>query len=288
MINLNLSILALSASHIYSISPIFVRHNIFVSQTTLKYFMPTIFYNPRSIQLENSFFVYGLGSLIRKDMEGTPNPTPAPSPTPMFLEIYNHDFSSPTEAIINTTNREAKYLCIIRDCHFNSISMEKDNFISINQNANFYMTSCVFNTCSCSKSVFISLAVRASTISHICCYNMIGLDLHDSNDDRRKNLFIYTDSPDGSFLKLFFSTFVGNREDAKAYDIIYLLGKASTRFQCNNITDFTINQNNENNINDRSILDIRGPRCLYMVMNTLYNLEADCIFYLNSDRKSVV
>ena len=85
---------------------------------------------------------------------------------------------------------------------------------------------------------------------------------------------------------VFFFTFDGNRDDAKAYDIIYLLGKASTRFQCNNITDFTINQNNENNINDRSILDIRGPKCLYMVMNTLYNLEADCIFYLNSQNKT--
>lgn len=151
------------------------------------------------------------------------------------------------------------------------------------QDSTFYLTSCVFDSCSTQKSTFIDLHTRANTISHICAFNIRG-KVGDNNKEQDRTLFLNANTPSSSFLKIIFCTFVGNGEESNYKRAVYMHGNAAFRCQCNNVSYFShYERNGQDDLNDRSSLDIRNAKCANIIMNTIYKTSTDCALYVHGD-----
>ena len=65
---MNLTILSLSISSIYSISPLFYGNkNNFHKFSFHNYFSPTIFLNPETLFIEKTIFSHGIGSILHSN-----------------------------------------------------------------------------------------------------------------------------------------------------------------------------------------------------------------------------
>ena len=290
---LNITILSLSASRIYSFSPVITGHNILAKQSSFRYFFPTIFYNPNNFQIESSFFSYGFGSLIhlerenKEQLEVFPSPSPNPTFTPPIRNHFGEEHTNSNYTIFYYPKPSC--ICRIIDCHFLGIIMNNKNsrsFINLHDDgqnfpfSTFYMTSCVIDSCTSYYDAFIRLASRATTISHICCSNMI--KKYDDSDEQyqRKAIFLYDNVAKDSFLKFYYSTIFGNNEESSALCAIYLAGNAAIRYQCINVSKFNIKYIDDQH-QYRNILNIEASSCLNMLMNTFYDLYAQFVFRFN-------
>ena len=270
---MNLTILSLSISSIYSDSPLFIgNRNCFSKHYIHKYFTPTIILNPEQLLIQKSVFSYGIGSILhsnsnKKLLEDK------------VKEFVGETFTDSNLDGLNPPNE--KSLIVIRDCNFNNIRYANqddgknshehfiNNFmIKILSNCTFYMTNCLFDSCYFNKTALF-LATRATTISHICCNKLHG-------GQEGEALFINSNTPRGSFFKFIYSTFYGNYENFPTKTIFKLGGTCALRYQCINISHFILSSSN-----DRSITRIESTACLTMLMNTFYHCDSQYVLWIN-------
>lgn len=265
---MNFTILSLSLSSLYSISPVISRHQLYIRQSNLNYFYTTaLFLNPEQLTVEKSSFNYEIGSFLYSQSANIIDET-----------FTNKDFTESNRPTIALTTNQ-KLLFIIRECTFNSISDSPDlalndlNYLIFlnNRDATLYITSCTFQNLTLTKGIIFS-TTRATTFSHICCSEISSNSIHDNDNTENPNkncegLFLRTDTPSGSFFKIIYSTIVGKNDEICARAVMHLAGSCSLRYQCINISNFNLQSSGGEFI---APVKIFSPTCFSMLMNTYY------------------
>lgn len=251
---LNLSIIALSLSNIYSNIPLFVGHNLMFQGLSYKNSFSTFIFNPENFNLNRCFFNKIQNSIIYKKEDSN------------FFRIKNSLVLETIDALPpiqdqyfdQIQNFQSDPALIINNCIFEIITEEDIPVVSVSAVKPFYMVNCLFNGCK-SKNSVIKLSVKATTITHTCIY-----------DSQTENQYIlHVDLPSQSFCKSFYSSFLGNQKCSSNAVIQYQNGYY--QIKCMNFTNF--NKTNEG-------IYINNPECLIFSMNTIVGFDVD--------RKSVV
>lgn len=237
---MNFTFISLSLSSFYSTSPIFTGHRTLIKHSNFQFFTQIVFYNPVNLELYNSKFSNGLGSLLISE-----------SNKRNIFDDTSYKISDIFYTLSNFSKISSmdKSLVIISDCIFHEITLtQADRLISINGNPTTYITSCLFSSCKSSNGIF-KLNAKAITISHICVSN-----LESTGQVSNKIFFLDVESPRNSFIQFIYSTIFGNNKDTNSKNIINLGQSSAIRYQCINISHMTQNGNNA-----ESILKILSP-----------------------------
>lgn len=265
----NLTILSLSISSCFSLSPIFAGNSHYVSQSNFKFFINTLFYDPKKLILEKNSFIKGISSVVIAENQ---NKIHLKSKN----EIY-HDKNYAGDSF-DYMNFFTEDVIIIRDCTFTQISVkDNDEVIKIENPKTAYITSLTFDQCSARKHLF-TFSSQSTTLSHICCSK-----LHRITDNNPDGLFLNYKAPSKTFLKIIYSTVTGtNNELSSTSEIIKLYDSCHYKVQCLNISNFKIS-----NSDNCYVFHFNGPYCVNYIMNTFYNLEAKSIMYIfNNNAKN--
>lgn len=254
---LNLTFLSLSISSLNSFSPFSVGNRVTIDKAKFQYFFSTIFYQPEILKAGRTNFKYGTGSILYSTEFLKENGV---------CEYFN--YSDNVQTWIDGIE-DCKFVNI-HDCTFYQIHKDK-NLIYFNNKASFYMTSCTFNQCYC-KQTIIQITATLALMTHICCF-----DLKPDNDfSHQSSLFLNSDTG-GSSLRFIYNTFYGGTTDFnKNKALLKFQGRCPIRFQCNNISSFTMK-----GFTDVNFIDFTGPECLIMLMNTMSEIKATRIIYDN-------
>lgn len=216
--------------------------------------------------------MYGIDSIIRSEQSNN-------LVIKGRVEDYSDKVYTDTAEPISSNNFDDLY--IIHDTKFINIRMSSgSNLIDLKNHLTFYITSCLFQSCATSKQI-LSLETRACTISHICCSDLQQIGENEGEKDK-EGLFIYSNTPQGSFIKFIYSTLFGDYEEIKAKYVVNFRGSCSMKYQCNNITKFKLQYKRDNeNVDRYSILRLVSPDCLIMMMNSFDKLYSCRIMEYN-------
>lgn len=262
-IMINITVISFSLSFCFSNSPLFVGKTNIMSQSYFKYFNPTIFYNNNNLYLEKTTFSQGIGAIIVSEKN-------------KMIHIKADEDKKELDYVSTNYSqilKEGNKVIIIRDCRFLKLTdIADDAIIKLYNNPTVYMTSLTFSDCSYSKYL-MQLTTKATTITHICCSNIRAYDVSDG-------VFIYTDPQAFSFLKIIYSTIIGDgTKMPSSSKIMNFRSRSNYKLQCMNVSDFEINDNTDNYMN----IHFNQLYCLSMLMNTFQNFIAHGTVYINDN-----
>lgn len=259
---MNITILSIYLSSMYSFSPLLTGQNTIIRLSNFKYFTQVILFNPLKLELNNNKFSFGLNSIL-------------------ISENINKNLLDETQELkdlyYNQTNyKEINFdkdkLNIIRDCVFNEIYSNSYPLIRISGNPTAYITSCLFSSCKSSNGI-LELNSKSITISHICCSNLTSI-----SNNENVILFLKVSSDTESFVQLIYSTIFGTADQkSKFKNIISLGNKLATRYQCINVSNFKQATSSELR---SSICALNAPKCVNMLMSSFINFSAHNALYL--------
>lgn len=242
---INLTLLSLSISSFYSLSPMITGSGIHIQHSSFKRLFPTLIYNPEKLLLEKSTFSFGTNAIIYIF-----HPQINLRENEILYENKNYPL---TDGTIYINNEKFDGLLIIHDCHFNQIIVPDNKpMITISGYPTFYMTNCVFISCA-SHNGLLDISTRATKITHICCSN-----LTHTGTVNNKYLFMYAKPPRDSFFQFVYSTIFGIYENSNSDYILRQQGPAATKLQCLNFSSFK----------SKYIMHFTSPECLNLIMNT--------------------
>lgn len=265
---MNFTILSLSLSSIYTLSPIFVNNRFTIQNSDFNnFYCNSIFLNPIKMKLERSIFIHGLGSLIYSNHSKN---------ILDIVGVYPADNYTGSAKPFDIGSVDSMYMII--DCYFKDFTIGNNYFINIYKSLSFYIRSCTFQTFRIDNSI-LKITSRANTISHICCYDVEQKDIN--NNENSLTLFFHSSSASGSFVKFLYTSLLGTMNEIKLQNLITFESSYAVNFQCNNISKFKLTGNGQQCVN------YGQNECINMLMNTLsYNNIGQIIFIHPDPKKS--
>ena len=196
---MNLTVLSLSLSSLYSLSPIFVGNRNVIQHSTFKFYFSPVFYNLDNLLLENCAFSNANGPVL---YSGSDNEIYETHSEQTFKDIENY---------ILDTSSNFDYKCyILRQSTFIRIHATSHDFIiMLKDTMTSYVTECSFTDCYSKKTV-LWFASKSATFTHICAYKNDRYHNNPSNpndEQEVESLFLYADTPINSFCKMVYSSF---------------------------------------------------------------------------------
>lgn len=243
---INLTVLSLSLSSLYSHSPLVTGismnfHRFFFQ----KYSFPIFALNPDSFQLEKSTFVHGIGSILYSDKS---------------KKILADETERYENIEYNSTNQKTlepkggKHLFLIRYCNFIKIEGLNGYLIRLNnREASVLITYITIQDCEFRQTPIIAES-RAMELSYICCSNLRYTD--------NTPQFISGRAEKNTFLQFLYSTIYGDKsKSSNAVSLFFSNGGSALAIKNNNISNFKISTSAQNS----GIFRIESPSCLNML-----------------------
>ena len=253
---LNLTITSFSISYAISCFPLFSGNFLKLQKIKLSnFYFPHVFINPKHLQLKESFFNYGIGSIL--EIENKLNPE---------ITFIGKTVDNNNQSLIkvNIDIKHSKDLVMFSNCIFMKVIFPENNApIKINNTMiTFYLDSCSFVD-NDANSVIFDIQTRAITFSQICCTSITRTKRSDNIP-----LFIKAEILLGSFIKINDTTIYGTNEKTEAQGLCHFSGEVSLLFNNLNISKIRTT-------GDRGIFRITNCVCSSIQMSTFKLLNAD-------------
>lgn len=253
---LNLTILSLASSTLFSHSPSFVGNRMEFNKGYLNRLASLIFYNQQNLLLTKSIFERALHGIVLNDVN----------------DQYQHDVIPNINYIGNevlTIEPNPKRSVSIIECTFKDIN--SNYAIHINSdNVSLYITQCLFSNCTSKESGVVNIGqCRCLTISHVCSSK--------SNlKEKTGGAFLFSKCFENDFSIVLYNSVVdsnGLSENSRAL----MPHSGNQYFRCNNVTGCNIGG-----------FQFDAVQCFSFAMNTIVDCDICLHFSGNIETEKII